>query len=199
MPSPKRRSRTGKGLLPPNPRQWRNEHNGLNLREELGLPLATPLYHQSAFALLSRTTVLPHGTLPMPAEFVELFRTTASASWSGLGLTLPDGSTWVVYNDSHAMNRIRATLMEEFFHLRLGHPTTRLRVYADDGANRTHNSLVESEAYGSGAAALVPYQPLRTMITAGKTAIGIARFFEVSRDLVYFRAKVTRTYARLAG
>jgi hypothetical protein len=88
--------------------------------------------------------------------------------------------------------------MEEFFHLKLGHPTTSIRIYGGDRTSRTHDPAVEGEAYGSGAAALVPYRPLRTMLEAGHSVGKIARLFEVSPDLVIFRAKVTKLY-RLLG
>jgi len=74
---------------------------------------------------------------------------------------------------------------------------TTVRVYAENGSFRSHDSNLEMEAYGSGAAALVPYQPLRAMVEEGKLTLGIARFFKVSRDLVVFRTKVTKLYSRL--
>ena len=97
-----RTTRRGKGLLPGNPKQWRNEHHGLNLREELGVSLAGPLSHEDAFALLPSTIVLPHGSIPAEPKFIERLR-HAGARWSGLAVTLPDGSHLVVYNDSHPL------------------------------------------------------------------------------------------------
>src|SRR5207249_7137863 len=83
---------------------------------------------------------------------------------------------------------------EEFFHIRLGHPCSKLRVLSFEGVWRTHDQRVEAEAFGSGAAALVPYKALKQMIVAGCTTSAIARDFEVSTDLVIFRAKVTKLY-----
>src|SRR5437773_12068232 len=125
----RRRARGGKGLLPPNPKQWENEHNALDLREAIALGLDIPLGHPAAFALLPDVTVVGHGQIPMAQIHIDHFRNSGSGAWSGMGIPLPGGGALVVFNDSHPMNRIRATLMEEFFHLWLGHPATTVRVY----------------------------------------------------------------------
>lgn len=192
----RRKARGGKGLIPPNPKQWDNEHNGLDLREKLGLDLDAPLRHAAAFALFPNVTVLPHGAIPMAQMHIDHFRDGGSSAWSGVAIPLPDGGVFVVFNDSHPMTRVRATLMEEFFHLWLGHPATKVRVYQDRGA-RTYNAGVESEAYGSGAAALVPYRTLKQRILAGEPTRRISSFLEVSEDLVVFRAKVTKLYDKI--
>ena len=49
-----------------------------------------------------------------------------------------------------------------------------------------------------GAAALVPYAALRRMVVAGKTAKEIARHFNVSRELVEYRIKVSRLWDEYA-
>jgi uncharacterized protein DUF955 len=191
-----RKARGGKGLLPPNPKQWENEHNGLDVREALGLGLDTALSHDGAFGLLPGVKVMGHGDLPMAQVFIEHFRNGGSRAWSGMGIPLPGGGAWVIFNDSHPINRVRATLMEEFFHLWLGHPATSVRVYRDT-ATRSYDRRVESEAYGSGAAALVPYSPLRDRLRAGEPVGRIAARFGVSQDLVMFRVKVTKLYGSL--
>ena len=192
-----RKARGGKELIPPNPKQWSNEDNAIELREELRLPLDRPLIPDTAFALLPGVAVMPHGELPAAQMWIDHFRGTGLRSWSGMGIPLPGGKSLVIYNDAHPPNRIRATLMEEFFHLRLRHPATSIRVYSTDGAFRNYDGATEGEAYGSGAAALVPYITLKRMIGAGKNARRIAFELEVSEDLVVFRAKVTKLYRQL--
>ena len=186
--------RAGKGLLPPNPKQWDNEHHALDLREELQLHPDEPLPHDRAFHLLENVEVAPHGAIPRAEVFKQHLRN--GRSWSGISIPLPGGGAIVLYNDGHPPTRVRATLMEEFFHLRLRHPLTAVRVYRD-GAERSFNAQVENEAYGSGAAALVPYKALRAMIDLGLGCTEIAQRLVVSEQLVAFRAKVTRQYKRL--
>lgn len=195
--SAERSHRTGKGLLPPNPNQWNNEHAALDVREELALPLDVPLSHTAVYSLLPDVYVCALCDLPAAPHFLAHFRGAASGRWSGLAVRVAPDLSVVVYNDSHPLTRIRATLMEEFFHVWLDHPKDSLRVYGPAEANRTFDRAKENEAYSCGAAALVPYAGLRSKVQLGWTISRIARHFEVSPDLVVFRAKVTRTYKAL--
>lgn len=192
--SARRRQRVGSGLLPPNPKQWENEHNGLDLRGDLGLSLNCALPCEAAFGLLDDVTVLPHGAVPNAQEAIQYLRGPGAGVWSGLALPVQSGGVLVLFNDSHARTRVHATLMEEFFHLRLGHRPTTIRLYAGDGAERSYNRSVESAAFGSGAAALVPYRALKGRVQEGTSTAKIARAFEVSEALVSFRLKVTRLF-----
>jgi hypothetical protein len=159
--------------------------------------LDSALQHESAFALLKNVKVLPHGELLAAQEYIDYFRGPGADSWSGMAIPLADGSVLVIYNDSHPMTRTRATLMEEFFHLRLEHSPTKVRFYSEKNGGRTHDPEIESAAYGSGAAALVPFGPLEKMVESGISMGKIAGIFEVSPALVSFRMKVTFLYRKL--
>lgn len=191
----RRKCRRGKGLIPPNPKQWDNEHNALDVREDAGVTLDVRLPVDAIFALVPHAQVVPHGTIPAAHSIIEHFRSGGSESWSGMSVPLGDGDVLVVYNDSHPPTRTRATLMEEFFHLWLDHPMSQVRVYGAEA--RTYNEFVESTAYGCGAAALLPYAALRGAIERGWTVTDISDHFEISVQLVEFRAKVTKQYRQL--
>ena len=186
----RRRLRAGHGLLPPNPKQWDNEHNGLDLREDLALSLDDELPHTQAYSLVPHVTVLPHGEVPAAAKFGG-----GRSSWSGFSLRIDDETELVLYNDAHPITRVRATLMEEFFHLRLGHERSVVRVLSN-GASRSYNALIEHAAFGSGAAALVPYNALKRLLEEGQSIKAIASRFAVSHELVEYRLKVTKLYKR---
>jgi hypothetical protein len=192
----RRKARSGRGLIPPNPKQWENEHNGLDLREDLSLGVDVPLSCRDAFGLYPQVQIQPHGEVPAAAKYINYFRTTGSNSWSGLSIRISDELELVLYNDSHPQTRIRATLMEELFHIRLNHPRSIIRVLMPSDAARTHDEKVESAAYGSGAAALLPYVSLKRLLGEGITPAAIARTFGISADLVSYRMKVTKLYAR---
>jgi len=192
----KRRARGGKGLIPPNNTQWENEHNALDLRDSLGVSTSDVLIHEDAFDLLKNVKIFPHGAIPMAQKFIEHFRRAGKSFWSGIGIPFPDGGTLVIYNDSHSLVRIRATLMEEFFHLYLGHPASVIRPYYERATNRDYKKHIESEAYCSAAAALLPYQSLKSMLEKGKSVDEIAKHFKISHDLVIFRSKVTKLYKK---
>lgn len=191
--------RKGTGLIPPNRNQWNVEHHALNLREELGVSVDVPLDHSAAFALLPATTVFGHGELPVAQEFIQHFRAAGMSHWSGMAVTVAPGVEWVIYNDAHALTRVRATLMEEFFHVRFDHDRSKIRVYGGNGDPRTFDREAEEEAYHTGAAALVPYAALRKFVARGKSTRAIAKHYRVSPELVRFRAKVTKLYAQLSA
>jgi Zn-dependent peptidase ImmA (M78 family) len=190
------KGKKGKGLFPPNPKQWGNERHGLALREQLGIKLEARLPVRQAFEQLLPAVVLrPHGSLLCAQCVIASFRTDLNRTWSAFAAPHEDGSVEVVYNDNHDPRRRRATLMEEFFHLRLGHRPSCIRLYADQ--LRTHDKVTEKEAYDSGAAALIPYRSLRDLVEAGVAVEEIADLFDVSTDLVLFRAKLTKLYRLL--
>lgn len=120
--------------------------------------------------------------------------------WSGgaCSQTLHDGRKLIILNPTHGKNRQNATLMEEICHVFLGHKPSRLAV-ENRAANgriiaRDYHAEIEEQAYSIGAAALVPYSALRRMVGEGQTSRQIARHFNVSRELVEYRIKVSRLW-----
>lgn len=191
------RRRKGSGLIPPNTKQWNVEHHALDLREELGVGFDGPLDHSAAFRLVPGVTVVPHGQIPAADEVLDHFRSAGLRNWSGMAIAIAPGEELVVINDAHSPTRVRATLMEELFHLRFGHPRSTVRLLNTDGKNRTMDPTVETEAYHTGAAALVPFVALKEHVQVGHRLAEIAEHFQVSPDLVEFRTKVTKLYSKL--
>ena len=103
-----------------------------------------------------------------------------------------------ILNPRHGRARNNATLMEEVCHVFLGHKANRLHIVAEDKngktASRDYNEEDEEAAYAVGAAALVPFAALRRFVLRGKTSREIAQHFNVSRDLVEYRIKVSRLW-----
>lgn len=121
-------------------------------------------------------------------------------AWSGgaCSQTLPDGKKLIILNPTHGENRQNATLMEEICHVFLGHKPSRLAIETRNKHGkiiaRDYNAEIEEEAYSIGAAALVPYSALKRFVEQGKTSREIARHFNVSRELVEYRMKVSRLW-----
>lgn len=114
------------------------------------------------------------------------------SNWSGgvLPIALPDGSHICILNPTHARARHKSTLMEEISHAYLGHKPTKL-IFSGDGLRaRDFNKAQEDEAFGIGAAALLPWQSFFRCVDAGKTRIEIAEEYEVSEDLVKYRIQI---------
>jgi hypothetical protein len=82
----------------------------------------------------------------------------ASGDWSGgvFAQSLPDGSRVCMLNPAHPQRRNKITLMEEICHCFLGHTPTRL-VAKDQGRVRDYEKAQEEEAFGIGAAVLLPW------------------------------------------
>lgn len=122
----------------------------------------------------------------------------ATEAWSGGACTLPNGMKLVILNPNHGPARTKATLMEEVCHVFLGHQPNRLSIVTKDERgkvlNRDYHKADEEEAYGVGAAALVPYASLKRLLLQGKTVREIAAHFRVSRELVEYRMKVTHLW-----
>ncbi|HJU91985.1 MAG TPA: ImmA/IrrE family metallo-endopeptidase [Pyrinomonadaceae bacterium] len=122
----------------------------------------------------------------------------ASENWSGGACTLPNGMKLVILNPTHGRSRTNATLMEEICHVFLGHQPNRLSIVTKDERgkvmNRDYRKADEEEAYGVGAAALVPYASLKKLLLQGKTSTEIALHFRVSPELVEYRMKVTHLW-----
>ncbi len=123
-----------------------------------------------------------------------------SDKWSGgaCSQALQNGRKLIILNPTHNQNRQNATLMEEICHVFLGHKPSRLAI---ENVNKQGKPIArdyreddEEAAYSVGAAALVPFAALRRMVNQGKTSREIARHFNVSRDLVEYRMKISRLW-----
>ena len=122
----------------------------------------------------------------------------ATEAWSGGACTLPNGMKLVILNPNHGPARTKATLMEEICHVFLAHQPNRLSIVTKDERgkvmNRDYRKADEEEAYGAGAAALVPYASSKRLLLQGKTVREVAAHFRVSRELVEYRMKVTHLW-----
>ncbi len=122
----------------------------------------------------------------------------AAEKWSGGACSLPNGMKLVVLNPTHGKARTNATLMEEICHVFLGRQPNRLSIVTKDERGkvmaRDYRKADEEEAYGVGAAGLVPFASLKRLLSSGKTSSQIAARFRVSRELVEYRMKVTRLW-----
>ena len=122
----------------------------------------------------------------------------AAEAWSGGACTLPNGMKLVILNPNHGPARTKSTLMEEICHVFLDHQPNRLSIVTKDERgkvmNRDYRKADEEEAYGVGAAALVPYASLKRLLLQGKTVPDVAAHFRVSRDLIEYRMKVTHLW-----
>jgi IrrE N-terminal-like domain len=187
------------GDLPPG-NKWRQfELKAIGLRDFAQLKLDLPLdpFDLARFANLIVVRFDQLRGLSDSAR--EHLLGPAAEQWSGGACSLPSGMKLVVLNPNHGRARTNATLMEEICHVFLGHQPNRLSIVTKDERgkvmSRDYRKTDEEEAYGVGAAALVPYSALKRLLLRGKTSGEIASHFRVSRELVEYRMKVTRLWS----
>ena len=161
------------------------------IRQKLGLNDFQPLPHDRALALIPNLTIHPFSTLPIKQRHIDHARTAGYREWSGLAHTMPDGSRHIVFNDAHKLAATRVTLLEEFFHLYLGHPTEIVRQYPGLGTHRTYDNTKEKEAYRCAIAALVPYRGFERKLIKGTHLRRIEEYYNVPISAVEDRISMT--------
>jgi hypothetical protein len=100
-------------------------------------------------------------------------------------------SIQIVFNDAYQAPQIRVHVMEEVFHLLLGHRPDILRVIPVDGKYRTYDAANEREAYGCAIASLVPFAALHAMLARQTHIRLIAERFCVPLEVVEERIGAT--------
>lgn len=187
--------------LPPTQKGRHQEIRARGLREFAGLrfdderldPFALAKYAKLLVVSLQDIEGLSSGTISHLLD-------GGKDQWSGgaASAKLPNGQRLIILNPTHGKNRHNATLMEEICHVFLGHKPSRLAIKNTNKEGksiaRDYHQEIEEEAYGTGAAALVPYTALKRFVNEGKTAAEIAKHFNVSRALVEFRIKIARLW-----
>ncbi len=126
--------------------------------------------------------------LALDARTAEQLFLKDAGGWSG-GVTpdREDGTRVVLLNPTHSPQRHAATLMEEVCHVLLGHQPS--SITPDQNKLRDYNHQIEEEAYGVGAAALLPCVALQDCREQGWSDQKIATQFGISPSLVAFRAR----------
>jgi Zn-dependent peptidase ImmA (M78 family) len=111
--------------------------------------------------------------------------------WSGgfVPTALPDGSRLCMLNPDQSYRRQKITLMEEIAHSFIGHSPTVLSM-SGESRYRDFNKKQEHEAYGVGAAVLLPWRLFFPMLNRGDNVASLSEAFDVTRELVQYRIKV---------
>lgn len=114
----------------------------------------------------------------------------ACSEWSAMSVPLSlESDRWVVLlNDCHAMERQRVTILEEYWHILLGHKLTKVARIAE-AYGRTYDKVEEHDAYYLASAALLPKEAVTRAVADRRTSTDIARRFGTSPELVEYRIK----------
>lgn len=158
-------------------------------RTDLGLGTDQPL--DSLRIEVEGVHVVPLSkTNCLEAATVKQLRGDAGGEWSAMSVPIDlDNERWaVLLNDSHAVERQRVTLLEEYWHILLGHKLTKISKVAE-AFGRTYDATEEHDAYYLAAASLLPKGAVLTCIDKRLASPQIANKFGCSPELVDYRIK----------
>jgi Zn-dependent peptidase ImmA (M78 family) len=126
----------------------------------------------------------------LDARTVSQLRGIASDEWSAMSVPLdPENGEWVVLlNDSHTIERQRITVLEEFWHILLGHKLTKIARVAE-AYGRTYDKTEEHDAYYLASATLLPRAAMIDAVKKNCSSEQIAQAFGTSSELVDYRIK----------
>ena len=115
---------------------------------------------------------------------------TASDEWSAMSVPLDvSGDKWaVLLNDHHKKERQRVTVLEEYWHILLGHKLTKIARLAE-AYGRTYDKAEEHDAYYLASATLLPKAAVIKAVKAKESSEDIAKTFGTSIELVDYRIK----------
>lgn len=188
--------------LPPTFKGRWYELRALGLRDFAGLRRDEEALDPFALAQFAKLLVVDFEQIRgLSGETREHLLGVGANAWSGgtCSQPLPNGWRLVILNPRHGQARNNATLMEEVCHVFLGHKANRLSIVAQNKQGKTvardYNEEDEEAAYAVGAAALVPYAAIKRFVRAGQSSAEMAKHFNVSRDLVEYRLKVSRLWS----
>jgi hypothetical protein len=181
-------------LLPFSARAKKWEPYAQALRKRLNLSSSQILDpYKLAVAVGLRLVDLRSVCEQLDRESADLVLLRDKDSWSGgvFARPLPDGTRICILNSTHGPRRTKMTLMEEIAHIHLRHIPTSLMRLADGLRRREYNMAQEEEAYGVGAAALLPWDTFFRAINSGRTIDQLAEKHDLSEQLVQYRIQIT--------
>jgi transcriptional regulator with XRE-family HTH domain len=146
-------------------------------------------------------SVIPLGkTACLDARTTNALRGAAAGEWSAMSVPLdPDNERWaVLLNDTHAVERQRVTVLEELWHILLGHKLTKIARVAE-AYGRTYDTTEEHDAYYLAAATLLPKAAMLNAVAQRLSSQQIAQRFGTSSELVDYRIKRLGLWREYSG
>jgi hypothetical protein len=113
-----------------------------------------------------------------------------SDTWSAISVLLDEEKdTWVIVrNGQHQATRQNASLLEEFWHILLGHKLTKV-AKVGNVYGRTFDENEEHDAYYLASATLLPESITRKAVQAKQDIVKLANDYGTSLELVEYRIK----------
>lgn len=117
-------------------------------------------------------------------------RDEACSEWSAMSVPIDSAAErWVVLlNDCHTVERQRVTLLEEYWHILMGHKLTKVARIAES-YGRTYDRAEEHDAYYLASATLLPKSAVQAAVANGLPPGQVAATYGTSTELVEYRIK----------
>lgn len=165
------------------------EETAERFRADLGLDKDSPL--DSLRLEVEGIAVVPLSKSNcIDMRIAKQLRGSASGEWSAMSVPLDlENDRWaVLLNDSHTVERQRVTVLEEYWHILLGHKLTKISKVAE-AFGRTYDAIEEHDAYYLAAASLLPKAAIVEAVAQNLSSAQIAGNFGTSSELVEYRIK----------
>lgn len=115
---------------------------------------------------------------------------SAKGKWDAMSVPIEEGTDkWIiVWNGSQSIRRQRVSLLEEIWHILLGHKLTRITKIADV-YGRTFAEAEEHDAYYIAAATLLPAAVIKKLVKEREDVSEVAAYYGTTQELVEYRIK----------
>jgi Zn-dependent peptidase ImmA (M78 family)/DNA-binding XRE family transcriptional regulator len=165
------------------------EQSAEKFRKDLGLAANQPLDSLQLEVEGVRVFKLTQSDC-LDSSLAKRLRDEAYDEWSAMSVPLNRSEDrWaVLLNDCHTGERQRVTLLEEFWHILLGHKLTKIARVAE-AYGRTYDKVEEHDAYYLASATLLPRSAMITAVDRKVSSAEIAAKFGTSPELVDYRLK----------
>jgi transcriptional regulator with XRE-family HTH domain len=165
------------------------EQTAEKFRKDLGLKRDEPL-DSLKLEVDGVTVVRVSETNCLSRDIIKRLRAEAVGEWSAMSVPLDSAhERWaVLLNDGHTIERQRVTVLEEFWHILLGHKLTKIARIAE-AYGRTYDKAEEHDAYYLASATLLPKDAVTEAVSQKMPSDQIARGFGTSPELVDYRIK----------
>tara|TARA_B100000965_G_scaffold406790_1_gene448656 strand:+ start:43045 stop:43989 length:945 start_codon:yes stop_codon:yes gene_type:complete len=165
------------------------EQEAADFRSDLKLSPGEPL--DSLRIEVGGVTVIPISSTDLVSSKTKKhLRGGASDEWSAMSVPLDsENENWaVLLNDDQSVERQRVTILEEYWHILLGHKLTKV-ARISESYGRTYDKSEEHDAFYLASATLLPKDAVIDAVKQGQSSENIAAHFGTSPELVDYRIK----------
>lgn len=165
------------------------EEMAMGLRKELGLDDQVPVDPLRIRA--EGVEILTIGEIEdISADVTAHLGGRGKDKWSAMSVPVDEEKdTWIIVrNEAHQLARQNVSILEEFWHILLGHRLTKIALVAGV-YGRTFGETEEHDAFYLAAATLIPENVIRVTVREKKDVRHIAQHYGASTELIEYRIK----------